>query len=158
MTVPSYQCMDYTVFENESDGSIEFYGERNPNKGEVRLHEILFGTNLSQTSLGEIDILSKALNVKQMLLLRANCTHATDKNYKSQWHTDLSGKPEQIKSKTAILYLNTNNGGTAFQDTDEFVKSVANRCVIFPENTKHAGVWCTDKKLRFVLNINYIEN
>ena len=57
----------------------------------------------------------------------------------------------------AILYLNTNNGGTKFED-GTFVKSKANRVAIFPQHIKHAGVWCTDRKLRYVLNLNYEKN
>jgi len=81
------------------------------------------------------------------------------KNYKSEFHTDdfQSNKYELAKQKTCCYYLNSNNGGTAFQ-TGEFVQSQANRAVVFPQPLEHAGVWCTDKKLRFVLNFNYYEN
>jgi len=171
MTIDSYRCHDFTVFETEADGSIDMYGERNVHKGEVKLHEILFTTRLLYRShnseiiqdayhmlRAELTELYKVLNIKTMYLLRANCTQATDKNYVSKWHTDLGDQPKSRNMKTAILYLNSNNGGTKFQDTDEFVQSASNRCVIFPQHTKHAGVWSTDKKLRYVLNINYTEN
>jgi len=171
MVTDSYRCHDFTVFEAEADGSIDFFGERNIHPGKSMLHEILFTSrllyrhdhsvfiqDLYHRLRPEMEKLYEVLNIKKMLLLRANCTQATDKNYVSKWHTDLGDHPHKGKSKTAILYLNTNNGGTKFADTDEFVQSQSNRCVIFPGTTSHAGVWCTDKKLRYVLNINYIEN
>tara|TARA_B000000557_G_scaffold264465_1_gene269924 strand:- start:248 stop:856 length:609 start_codon:yes stop_codon:yes gene_type:complete len=59
-----------------------------------------------------------------------------------------------VPSKTAIFYLNTNNGYTKFE-TGEKVESVANRLVTFPSNLKHTGTTCTDVKGRLVLNVNY---
>jgi hypothetical protein len=175
MTIDSYRCHDYTVYETEADGSIDFYGEQNLNPktgepNETKFHEILFSTrllfrdhnaeyiqDLYHRLRPEMEALYEALNVQKMLLLRANCTQRTDENYRSQWHTDLGSHPDEGVAKTAILYLNANNGGTKFKETGEFVQSAANRAVIFPEGMEHAGVWCTDKKLRFVLNINYTE-
>ena len=51
MTIDSYRCHDYTVYETESDGSINFYGEQNLNPktgmpNETKFHEILFSTRL----------------------------------------------------------------------------------------------------------------
>ena len=59
-----------------------------------------------------------------------------------------------VPSKTAIFYLNTNDGYTKFE-TGEKVESVANRLVVFPSNIKHTGTTCTNNKARLVLNINY---
>ena len=58
-------------------------------------------------------------------------------------------------AKTAIYYVNTNNGWTEFE-TGEVVESVENRIVIFDSNIKHVGYSCTDEKTRVVLNINYL--
>ena len=97
-----------------------------------------------------------ALNVKKMNVMRVACTYAAQENYRSAFHTDANAHPYEQKMKTAVLYLNSNNGGTQIKD-GRFVQSQANRIVIFPWNQEHAGVWCTDKKLRFVLNLNYTE-
>ena len=82
---------------------------------------------------------------------------AAQKNYVGAFHVDLNEHPYLHQMKTAILYLNSNNGGTQIKD-GEFIQSKVNRAVVFPCHQEHAGVWCTDKKLRFVLNMNYIEN
>ena len=164
-----YKCLDYTVYPNESDGSIDFYGENNLNVNS-KLHEVLFTTDILNSSHNaqvihdiyyhlsdEFNELYKCLNVKKMLLMRANCTVATKTNFRSSYHIDLKKSAYLGIGKTAILYLNTNNGGTQIKDGG-FVQSIANSIAVFDNTTEHAGVWATDKKLRFVLNLNYLEN
>lgn len=56
---------------------------------------------------------------------------------------------------TAILYLNTNNGYTVFEDGRK-VESVENRLVIFDAARRHTGASCTDAKSRAVLNFNMV--
>mgnify|MGYP001311667478 FL=1 len=56
--------------------------------------------------------------------------------------------------KTGILYLNTCDGYTEFED-GKIVKSVANRFVEFPSNILHRGVSQTDTEWRTVINFNY---
>jgi hypothetical protein len=65
-------------------------------------------------------------------------------------HTDL-----ELNQRTAIFYLNTNNGYTLFEDGTK-VDSIENTLLIFHGHRKHSGVSCTDQKRRIVLNINYI--
>ena len=176
MTYDGYRPCDFTTFDHESDGSIVWFGERpDLNVNPVQLHESLFVLKIYERAHNsemindiyhfqrpEIEILYKRLNVWKMLLMRANCTFATSENFVGGWHNDLDTHPSDEVSdneaKTCILYLNKNNGGTKFQETGEFVQSESNRAVIFPGHMKHAGVWCTDNKIRFVLNINYVEN
>ena len=57
--------------------------------------------------------------------------------------------------KTAIFYLNTNDGFTKFE-TGKIVKSEANRIVIFDGNINHHGYTCTDAQTRIILNVNYL--
>ena len=56
--------------------------------------------------------------------------------------------------KTSNYYINTNNGGTEFEDGGK-VESVANRMLIFDSNLVHAGFSCTDQKTRILINFNY---
>lgn len=56
--------------------------------------------------------------------------------------------------KTALLYLNTCNGFTEFED-GERVESVANRLVKFDGSKLHNSSTCTDEKVRVVISINY---
>ena len=67
------------------------------------------------------------------------------------WHSDFPTLPS---AKTAILYVNTNNGGTRFKKGG-MVKCVENRLVIFDSLIPHAGITCTDQKRKVVVNFNY---
>ena len=98
-------------------------------------------------------ILSK-LNPSYILRIKANLRTRTDTPVQSDYHIDL-GKCENVPYKTAIYYLNSNNGYTLFENGYK-VPSVENRMLIFDGNTKHCGVSCTDQQSRVVLNINYI--
>ena len=122
-----------------------------------------FCPELCPTGAPPIDFWSflskKALNIKQTWNVRANCTTVQDKNYPSKFHTDCTNQDRlQGLTKTCVYYLNSNNGGTLFQDEENtFVQSKFNRAVIFPASFMHSAVACTDAKLRFVLNMNYEE-
>ena len=101
------------------------------------------------------------LQAVDVFMARVNCQSSARENYQTAWHTDMSHREyvqvdkDKLKNfYTACFYLNTNNGGTTFR-SGEFCPSVKNRICIFPHNTDHAGVWCTDTKLRYVLNLNY---
>ena len=95
----------------------------------------------------------KKLNAKALVRLKVNLTTITDKPSKSILHTDFT----DIVCKTAILYINTNNGYTIFENGVS-VNSVANRVVLFDSNLNHTGVSTTDQKVRLVANINYYDN
>jgi len=59
--------------------------------------------------------------------------------------------------KTAIYYINTNDGGTEFELNNQIVNSVSNRMVIFPYNLKHRTIkHKSGDTFRYVLNLNYI--
>ena len=60
------------------------------------------------------------------------------------------------KFKTLLYYINTNNGGTEFENGG-FVKSVANRAVIVDGDIKHQSVGQTDEDIRLLININFLE-
>ena len=92
------------------------------------------------------------LRIKELYRIKANLNPRTKSHEHSGWHVDLPNCPVQ---KTAILYMNTNNGWTKFKKGGR-VKSVANRIVIFDSDVEHAGVTCTDEKRRVVVNFNYV--
>tara|TARA_R100001126_G_C4833040_1_gene152792 strand:- start:15 stop:536 length:522 start_codon:yes stop_codon:yes gene_type:complete len=88
------------------------------------------------------------LNVKAICRIKANLLLKTEKIREHAFHTDF------YNNRTAIYYLNTNNGYTKFSDGQK-IESVENRLIDFDSNTRHLGSTCTDKKCRIVLNINY---
>jgi len=89
------------------------------------------------------------LKANALVRVKANLTIGTERIIKYGFHTD-----NNLTCKTAIYYLNTNNGVTEFIDGTK-IESVENRIIIFDSNIKHTGTTCTDEKRRVVLNINY---
>jgi len=73
----------------------------------------------------------------------------TSKIVEHSFHIDVP-----FKCTTGILYLNSNDGYTSFEDGTK-VESVENRFVTFDSGIKHSGTTCTNQKVRLVLNINY---
>ena len=72
------------------------------------------------------------------------------------FHIDLSFMDHGRMSewRTGILYLNTNNGYTLFEDGTK-IESVANRFISFPSAMSHKGTTCSDENKRIILNFNY---
>ena len=97
----------------------------------------------------------KMLNSACLIRVKANLTTYADNNYVGTFHTDHSELDKQ-NYKTAILYLNSTDGGTKFQD-DSIVECKENRLVIFNGNLSHAAITHTDCKIRVVINFVYIE-
>jgi len=99
------------------------------------------------------------LNIKDLIQVGINFTVNQNKAVISDWHTDAINefKKRKIKKgKTAIYYVNTNNGFTEFK-TGEKVNSIANQFVIFDKDLKHRAIQQTDTKYRIVINFNYTE-
>ena len=65
------------------------------------------------------------------------------------YHTDFP-----FECKTAIFYINSNNGLTLFKN-GQIIESVENRMVIFNSQLEHTGTTSTDTKNRIVVNFNY---
>lgn len=92
----------------------------------------------------------KKLKIKKLTRVKLNLYIPTKKIINHKWHVDF-----MFKHKTALYYLNTNNGYTTFKDPNKKVSSVANRCAIFDGHHEHRSSTCTDQKCRITLNINY---
>ena len=90
------------------------------------------------------------LKVKELIKIKANMTPKKNKNYKYPMHVDTGLKGH----KPSVFYVNTNNGGTIFQNGKK-ITSTNNRLVEFDSHQKHAAVDCTDQKVRVVINFNY---
>lgn len=90
------------------------------------------------------------LNPAALVRIKANLTPITDQKVIYDYHVDYT----DIKCKTAIYYLNSNNGKTLFDDGSS-IDSVENRLIYFDSNLLHTGTSCTDEKVRCVINLNY---
>ena len=107
-----------------------------------------------------IDPLIGKLPIKHLIRIKANLLTKTHQHRQSDYHTDFENPvTEQSnfgKLKTAIYYVNSNNGYTIFKNGAK-VDSVANRMVTFDHDLEHASVTQTDTDSRVVINFNYLE-
>lgn len=92
------------------------------------------------------------LQPKSIRRIKANLTFKDTKIKKSIFHTDYMDNAKDLK--TAIYYINSNNGCTIFKNGKK-EKSVENKLITFPVTLEHAGTTHTDTLERIVLNINY---
>ena len=94
------------------------------------------------------------LNPVSLINIRANL-QLNRTNVNSDYHAD-NNPAEALKHKTAIFYVNTNNGYTEFEDGDK-IDSIENRILTFPSKLFHRAVSQTDKDQRIVINFNYYD-
>jgi hypothetical protein len=101
-----------------------------------------------------LDMLKVKLDVLIPLRLKLNMTFCGDVQRSYGWHIDES-ELYSLPTKTAILYLNANNGYTLLEDGTK-IESVKNRLLIIDGNTFHTPINQTDTDTRLVLNYNFI--
>ena len=94
------------------------------------------------------------LNVKRLDRIKLNLNPPTFFHRGGGWHTDNYPTDPFQHTKTAVFYLNTNNGWTEFKKSGK-VKSKSNRIVIFDSSLEHQGVTCTNENRRVIVNFNY---
>ena len=98
-----------------------------------------------------IEPLLSHMQVHSLIRVKANLTTRTEKIIKHGFHRDYKGVDNSF---TSILYLNTNDGYTEFENGTK-VESIENRLITFPVSYLHTGTTCTDKPFRSVINFNY---
>lgn len=92
------------------------------------------------------------LNIAALIRVKANLNPRTPKRIEDVFHVDHPG----LKAKTAVYYVNSNDGQTVFKSGEKVI-SVKNRLVVFDTNILHTGTTCTNKKVRCLINFNYLE-
>ena len=96
--------------------------------------------------------LIQLLPIRSMLRIKCNLLFKTSEIIEHGMHTDYT--PAYPDSKTAIYYVNKNNGYTKLED-GTIINSEENKIAIINGDTKHTGTTCTDEEFRLVININY---
>lgn len=112
---------------------------------------ILYLNHVYNQHIDLIEPILKKLNPLALIRIKTNLNPWAKEIVEHCMHID----DFSPKAKSAIYYVNTNNGYTVF-DTGEKVKSVANRLVIFDSNRLHTGTTCTDEMFRCVINFVYV--
>lgn len=114
------------------------------------VHTFYYNNLISSNYFEKIRPLIIKLKVRSLIRIKANLIPKNDKIIEHGYHVDY----DFADSKTAVLYMNSNNGYTKF--IDGFISnSEENKIVIFNSNEKHTGTTCTDANYRIVININY---
>jgi hypothetical protein len=91
-----------------------------------------------------------------LLKAKVNLTPHTETIKIHGYHCDIPWSDVTAISKTAVFYINDNDGYTIFEKDGRKIDSVANRMVIFSADDRHSGTTCTDQQFRVVLNLNFI--
>lgn len=103
-----------------------------------------------------VDPIIKILDPLSLVRIKANLLVRTPKIIEHGMHIDQAVKDNK-KLKTAIYYVNTNNGYTKFKKNNKKIISEKNKLIIFDNDLEHTGSTCTDDRLRVVINFNYVE-
>jgi len=116
-----------------------------------------FFKNHEWVSPDALNFLSPAiqkLNILSIIKIKANLTLKEENNIKSIFHKDVISET----SKTAIYYVNNNNGKTLFENGFK-VECKKNRAIIFPSNLEHTGILHSDDTYggKCVINFNFFE-
>ena len=111
------------------------------------------GVNSNQ--YGILNSILNKIQPKEIYRIKANILSRTSEIVKNSFHVDINDLGI-MSWTTSILYMNTNNGYTEFENGGAKVESIENRMVVFPAEMKHRGTSCTDKKIRVVINFNYL--
>ena len=123
------------------------------NDGSFFSHQFYWGINGYTETIQLIKPIIIKLGIEAVVSIRANMLIKKGVANMSDWHQDF-GHINSNEIKTAIYYVNTNNGYTELRDYGK-VESVANRLVTFPNKMDHRAVAQTDEEARVVINFNY---
>jgi hypothetical protein len=119
------------------------------------VHVFYQSPNISSQQLNVVNPIIKRLQHQLFIRAKANITAAAENIQVYGHHIDLPDDLAKI-SKTAIFYLNTNDGYTIFEKDGEKIDSLENRMLIFDSAERHSGTNCTNQKYRAVINFNFI--
>lgn len=115
------------------------------------VHSLYKNHEVNSVFFNNLKPLIEKLNAKALIRIKANFIPKTNKIIEHGYHTDF----KNIKSKTAVYYINSNNGYTKFKKDKFISNSEENKILIFDSNELHTGTSCTDVDYRIVININY---
>lgn len=114
-------------------------------------HIFIDNEKINSNFISILNPVFEKIKLKKLTYVKLNLITKTEKIIEHGFHTDVDKK---INCKTAILYINDNNGYTKFKD-ENIITSEENKFISFDSNKEHTGSSCTDKEYRVVLNLNY---
>ena len=111
-------------------------------------HMIYQDNQTTSQYLQTIQPILEKLNPKALIRIKANMYLNQGKYITHRPHQDFP-----FEHKTALYYLNTNNGHTIIGE--EKINSVENRIILFDGSIEHSSSNCTDANRRLNINFNY---
>lgn len=151
--LPSEQFKEMQNILTDCDFPWRIRNQMAPTDTNIHFTYCFFNNFTIQSNYYETHIIPilKKLNCIAPIQIRSNM-YLNKLFNKSDWHVDY-----HFECKTAILYLNSCNGGTELKINNEiqFVKAEENKILIFPSKTYHRACTSTDVDRRFILNFNY---
>lgn len=110
-----------------------------------------FTVNTNQPSImfNVIKTLIEKLSINKLLRAKANLYPNVGALIENSPHVDFP-----FSHQGAIFYINTNNGKTILHDGTR-IDSISNRLLLFDASLSHQSTYCTDKKVRLNINLNY---
>ena len=121
------------------------------------IHRVIDGIDIYSKYYNNLKKVIRKLNCRSLLRIKVNAIHKEDEIITHGFHVDfgfVGNKYGNEGIKTSILYLNTNDGFTVFENGMK-VESIANRMVTFPNEYRHSGTTCTDADRRIAVNFCY---
>jgi hypothetical protein len=91
-----------------------------------------------------------------ILRIKVNLIMKNEKIIEHGMHIDFEEEVKDCKITTGILYINSNNGYTKFENGKKIL-SEENKFIEFDAKLMHTGTNCTDEPFRIVINFNYIK-
>ena len=116
-------------------------------------HQFYFNGMPASTFYPNILPLINAIEPVALINIKANLNINKKTANFSGWHRDIH-KNKKLTHKTAIFYLNTNNGYTELENNEKII-SEENKLLIFDSNKLHRACQQTDTDTRIVINLNY---
>lgn len=101
-----------------------------------------------------INMFLKPLGMHCIARIQVNLTHPEKENRCNLYHFDYDYEYARKHMLTAIYYVHDTDGPTRFRGIGD-VECKANRIVVFPTNTMHAGVSHTTSGPRIAINFNF---
>lgn len=148
----------FTVMQNVFLGAeIPWYYNKGINKPLVGndltdyqfTHKIYENNRVCSETFELMQPILNGIGVRSLVRIKANLSPKTETQQSYGLHCDTD-----FECLTAIMYLNTTNGYTVFEN-GERVDGIENRLAVFNSQLRHGGTSCTDSQVRVVLNINY---
>ncbi len=138
-SIPMY-FVDSVAYENENDLGCYYH-----------VHEVYEYPKGWLSDLGQtIAPILEYIKAKSLVKIKINFYPRTHKIVRHGLHTD-----QDFKCKSALFFVNDNDGYTYLKNEDMKVESKANRILHFNSYYKHHSTTCTDQNLRCTININY---